>query len=294
MAEALSLPGWQHLTSGKVRDLYQPAATLPNQDQLLVVTSDRISAYDYVLPTVIPDKGKVLTAMSVWWMEQLAHVVPNHLVSLDVPAPVAGRAMIVRRLEMFPVECVARGYLTGSGLKEYQANGQVTGIDLPSGLHDGDRLPWPIFTPATKAAVGEHDENVPFEYVAQQLGQQVATSLRDLTVELYATALGLAVERQMILADTKFEFGIDPATDQVTLADEVLTPDSSRYWDLQEYRPGSSPHSFDKQYLRDWLTKESGWDRNSPPPALPDEVVAHTRQRYIEAYQRITGQTFAA
>jgi len=294
MAQAPSLPGWQHLTSGKVRDLYRPAAPSPHQDRLLVVTSDRISAYDYVLPTAIPDKGKVLTAMSLWWMEQLAPVVPNHLISLDVPAPVAGRAMIVRRLEMFPVECVARGYLTGSGLAEYKANGQVTGIVLPPGLRDGDRLPDPIFTPATKAELGEHDENVPYAHVAALLGADAAAQLRTLTIELYAKALELALGSDMILADTKFEFGVDPASNQITLGDEVLTPDSSRYWDAKAYQPGSSPKSFDKQYLRDWLTKESGWDRHSPPPALPSDVVAHTRQRYIEAYQRITGLTFTS
>jgi len=292
VSNPIDIPGWQHLTSGKVRDIYRPAPGQPNQDQLLVVTSDRISAYDYVLPTAIPDKGKVLTAMTAWWLEQLADIVPNHLITLDVPAPVKGRGMIVQRLDMFQVECVARGYLTGSGLKEYQESGQVTGIALPNGLVDGSRLLEPIFTPATKAEQGEHDINVPFSYVVDQLGQATAQQLRDLTVGIYSQAHQIALERGMILADTKFEFGCHPVTGVITLGDEVLTPDSSRFWNVAEYTPGRSPKSFDKQYLRDWLTKESGWDRNSPPPALPPDVVERTRERYVEAYQVVTGHSF--
>jgi phosphoribosylaminoimidazole-succinocarboxamide synthase len=293
-SDPLALPGWQYVTSGKVRDIYQPAGTSQYGDVILVVTSDRISAYDYVLDTPIPDKGKVLTALTAWWFQQLADVLPNHLVSLDVPAPVAGRGMICRRLEMYPVECVARGYLTGSGLKEYQQTGQVTGIALPNGLTDGDRLPEAIFTPATKAEIGEHDENVAFGYVADLLGPRVAAALRDATLALYSKAEGIARQRGLILADTKFEFGVDPATGALTLGDEVLTPDSSRYWDVATWQPGGPQPSFDKQFVRDWLTKESGWDRQSPPPALPADVVQKTRARYVEAYERLTGLQFAA
>ncbi|MCL2804131.1 MAG: phosphoribosylaminoimidazolesuccinocarboxamide synthase [Micrococcales bacterium] len=294
-AQAPAIEGWRFLAAGKVRDVYE----LDNDqadgqsDQLLVVTTDRISAYDYILPTPIPDKGKVLTALSVWWMDQFGEIAPNHLISLEVPEVVKGRAMIVQRLAMFQVECVARGYLTGSGLKEYQATGRVTGIELPAGLQDGDRLPQPIFTPATKAEVGQHDENVPFDYVVTQLGQEAAAQLRDLTMRLYAKAHDIALERGLILADTKFEFGADPASGQITLGDEVLTPDSSRYWDTKTYQPGGPQPSFDKQYLRDWLTHQSAWDKASPPPPLPEEVVAQTRARYIEAYQTLTGQVFA-
>lgn len=296
------LPGWTHTYSGKVRDLYVPADDAAGAairsahgDVVLVVASDRISAYDHVLATPIPGKGTVLTQLSLWWFDQLADLVPNHVVSTDVPAEVAGRSMICRRLAMFPVECVARGYLTGSGLAEYRGNGEVTGIPLPAGLVDGSRLPEPIFTPATKAELGEHDENVPFSAVAERIGAEAAATLRDLTLAVYARAEGIARERGVILADTKLEFGT--ADDgAVTLGDEVLTPDSSRFWPADEWQPGRAQASFDKQYVRDWLTSDaSGWDRASdaPPPALPDEVVERTRGRYLEAYERLTGSRLA-
>ena len=296
------LPGWTHTYSGKVRDLYVPAddaagAAIRTElgDVVLVVASDRISAYDHVLSTPIPGKGVVLTQLSLWWFEQLADLVPNHVVSTDVPAAVAGRAMVCRRLAMFPVECVVRGYLTGSGLAEYRVDGHVTGIPLPDGLVDGSRLPEPIFTPATKAELGEHDENVPFSTVVARLGDETAATLRDLTLAVYARAEGIARERGVILADTKLEFGT--AEDgAVTLGDEVLTPDSSRFWPAGGWEPGRAQPSFDKQYVRDWLTSSaSGWDRSSdaPPPALPADVVERTRARYLEAYERLTGSRLA-
>jgi phosphoribosylaminoimidazole-succinocarboxamide synthase len=296
------LPGWTHTYSGKVRDLYVPAddaagAAIRTElgDVVLVVASDRISAYDHVLLTPIPGKGVVLTQLSLWWFEQLADLVPNHVVSTDVPAAVAGRAMVCRRLAMFPVECVVRGYLTGSGLAEYRVDGHVTGIPLPDGLVDGSRLPEPIFTPATKAELGEHDENVPFSTVVARLGDETAATLRDLTLAVYARAEGIARERGVILADTKLEFGT--AEDgAVTLGDEVLTPDSSRFWPADGWEPGRAQPSFDKQYVRDWLTSSaSGWDRSSdaPPPALPADVVERTRARYLEAYERLTGSRLA-
>jgi phosphoribosylaminoimidazole-succinocarboxamide synthase len=293
------LAGWAHTYSGKVRDLYVPdgsAATAGLGDVVLVVASDRVSAYDHVLSPGIPGKGVVLTQLSLWWFEQLADLVPNHVVSTDVPAGVAGRAMVCRRLEMFPVECVVRGYLTGSGLAEYRASGSVTGLALPGGLVDGSRLPEPIFTPATKAELGEHDENVPFERVVDLVGADAAESLRSLTLAVYARAEAIARERGVILADTKLEFGVDPATGTITLGDEVLTPDSSRFWAADQWQPGRAQPSFDKQFVRDWLTSEaSGWDRASdtPPPALPTDVVARTRDRYLEAYERLTGSPLA-
>ncbi|SDM87609.1 phosphoribosylaminoimidazole-succinocarboxamide synthase [Actinomyces ruminicola] len=291
---APALPGWEHVSSGKVRDVYAPADVGPwaGQDVLLLVASDRISAYDHILSTPVPDKGKVLTALSVWWLKQLADIVPSHLVCLDVPAAVAGRAMICRRLEMYPVECVARGYLTGSGLAEYRASGTVCGLPLPAGLTEASRLPEPIFTPAAKAELGEHDENVSFERVAEMVGTDAAEALRETTLALYTRAADIARERGIILADTKFEFGQDPATGALTLGDEVLTPDSSRFWPADAWTPGRPTPSFDKQYVRDWLTSPaSGWDRGSAaaPPALPDDVVQRTRQRYLEAYERLTG-----
>jgi phosphoribosylaminoimidazole-succinocarboxamide synthase len=296
------LPGWTHTYSGKVRDLYVPAddaagaaIRAEHGDVVLVVASDRISAYDHVLATPIPGKGTVLTQLSLWWFAQLADVVPNHVVSTEVPDAVAGRAMICRRLAMFPVECVVRGYLTGSGLAEYRTNGQVTGIPLPAGLVDGSRLPEPIFTPATKAELGDHDENVPFEAVVERIGEGSAQTLRRLTLEVYARAEGIARERGVILADTKLEFGTGQ-DGTVTLGDEVLTPDSSRFWPADAWEPGHAQPSFDKQYVRDWLTSPaSGWDRASdtPPPALPDDVVERTRDRYLEAYERLTGSRLA-
>ena len=281
---------YTHVYSGKVRDLYELA-----DGRLLFVASDRISAYDHVLPTPIPDKGKVLTAMSTWWFEQLADVVPNHVISLDVPAEFAGRAMICERLEMFPVECVVRGYLTGSGLSDYERTGQVCGVALPAGLVDGSRLPEPIFTPATKAELGDHDENVDFAHVVNTVGREVAEELRRLTFEVYARGEAVARDRGIVLADTKLEFG-RRADGTIVLADEVLTPDSSRFWPAEEWEPGHAQPSFDKQFVRDWLTSSaSGWDRTggAEPPPLPGEVVAATRAKYIEAYERLTGRTFA-
>lgn len=278
--------GFEHLHSGKVRDLW----TTP-EGHLLIVATDRISAYDWVLPTPIPDKGRILTALSLWWFERLADVVPNHVVSLDVPRTVLGRAMVCERLQMFPVECVARGYLAGSGLVEYERSGTVCGVPLPQGLVDGSRLPEPIFTPATKAEVGAHDENVDFDTVAHTIGSDAAHELRALTLDAYRSAERIAFDRGVILADTKFEFGTR-ADGTIVLADEVLTPDSSRYWPVEQWQPGRSQPSFDKQYVRDWLASNaSGWDRNGslPPPPLPDEVVEQTRAKYVEAYERLTG-----
>lgn len=296
-AQATDLPGWRHVYSGKVRDLYEPAETEPGTSEtLLVVASDRVSAYDHVLEPGIPDKGAVLTQLSLWWFEQLEGV-DHHVVSLDVPDEVAGRAMVVRRLRMHPIECVVRGYLTGSGLAEYEQSGSVTGIELPKGLVDGSRLEQPIFTPAAKAEVGEHDENISFEQVVQRVGAETAEQLRTLSLSIYTQAERVAREQGIILADTKVEFGVDPVTGQTVLGDEVLTPDSSRFWDAEDYLPGRAQPSFDKQFVRDWLTSpESGWDRRSgeEPPALPTEIVAKTRERYVEAYERLTGRSFAA
>lgn len=286
---APELPGWRHVYSGKIRDLYEPVEPHPRGDVVLVVASDRISAYDWVLPTEIPGKGGILTGLSLWWFDQVADIVPNHTVEAPVPAEVEGRAMVCKRLDMFPVECVARGYLTGSGLAEYQESGTVCGIPLPDGLVDGSRLPEPIFTPATKAEVGEHDENVSFEAVVERIGLEDAEALRDLTLAVYSRAHEIAAEKGIILADTKFEFG-RTADGQILLADEVLTPDSSRFWPAADWEPGHAQPSFDKQFVRDWLTSaESGWDKKSdaPPPALPDEVVERTRERYVEAFDRL-------
>ncbi|MGC2942661.1 MULTISPECIES: phosphoribosylamine--glycine ligase [unclassified Brevibacterium] len=293
--DAPELPGWTHVYSGKVRDLYIPegASDTASADRLLMVASDRISAYDWVLDSEIPDKGKVLTGLSLWWFDQLAEVIGNHVISSDVPEAVRGRGLIVSNLTMFPVECVARGYLTGSGMADYKATGSVCGIALPAGLVEADRLEPPIFTPATKAELGDHDENVSFEAVAETVGTETAEKLRELTVAIYQRAEAIARERGIILADTKFEFGT-LADGTIVLGDEVLTPDSSRFWDAAEYAAGQSQASFDKQFVRDWLTEESGWDKSSdtPPPALPAEVVEKTRARYIEAFEKLTGQTF--
>ncbi|NHC47255.1 phosphoribosylaminoimidazolesuccinocarboxamide synthase [Motilibacter aurantiacus] len=281
----------RHVHSGKVRDLYAL-----DDGRLVVVASDRVSAYDHVLETPVPDKGRVLTQLSLWWFERLADVVPNHLLTTDLPAEAppewAGRAMVCERLQMFPVECVARGYLTGSGLADYRATGQVCGNPLPPGLEDGSALPEPIFTPATKAAVGEHDENVSFEAVERAIGAPVAAELRRLTLAVYRVGEQIARERGIVLADTKLEFGARP-DGTVVLGDEVLTPDSSRFWPADSWQPGRPQRSFDKQYVRDWLTSPaSGWRRDSgePPPPLPDDVVQRTRERYLEAYARITGR----
>jgi len=272
-----------------VRDLYETPDGL-----LLMVASDRISAYDFVLPTPIPDKGAVLTQMSLWWFEQLADVVPNHVVPTDVPAEYAGRAVLCRRLDMFPVECVARGYLAGSGLVDYRDSGAVCGVPLPPGLEDGSELPEPVFTPATKAAMGEHDENVSYDAVVDVVGADVAAELRRITLAVYARGRDVARDRGIILADTKIELGRDDEG-RIVLGDEVLTPDSSRFWPADGWRPGRPQPSFDKQYVRDWLTSPaSGWDRHSgePPPPLPDDVVERTRAKYVEAYERLTGRRF--
>jgi phosphoribosylaminoimidazole-succinocarboxamide synthase len=279
--------GLEHLAAGKVRDMYAGPDGL-----LLVVASDRVSAYDYVLPTPIPDKGRVLTALSVWWFGKLADLVPHHLVSADdpaIPAEWRGRAMLVRRLEMLPVECVARGYLAGSGVPSYRETGAVSGVDLPPGLEDGSRLPEPIFTPTTKAPLGAHDEAITLADVAATVGSVRAEELRDLTLAIYARAAGIAAERGILLADTKLEFGVDAAA-VLTLGDEVLTPDSSRWWPADQWQPGRSQPSYDKQFVRDWLSAH--WDRQGEPPALPAEIVEQTRSRYVEAYERITGLSF--
>jgi len=276
----------RHLHSGKVRDLYQA-----DEGLLLMVATDRISAFDFVLATPIPDKGKILTQLSLWWFEQLADVVPHHVVSADVPPEFAGRAILCRRLDMFPVECVARGYLTGSGLADYRETGEVCGIRLPADLVDGSELPEPIFTPATKAELGAHDENVSYADVVDTVGADVAAELRRLTVAVYDRGRRIACDRGIVVADTKVEFGRD-ADGTVVLGDEVLTPDSSRFWPGEQWRPGRAQPSYDKQYVRDWLASAaSGWDRRSgePPPPLPDQVVEQTRARYVEAYERLTG-----
>jgi phosphoribosylaminoimidazole-succinocarboxamide synthase len=280
------------LARGKVREIYDAGP-----GRLLLVASDRISAYDHVLPTPIPDKGRVLTQLSVWWFDQLRPVLESfgashHLVSAtDVPGEVAGRAMLVRRLEMLPVECVARGYLSGSGTKEYERTGSIRDVALPSGLVEGSRLPAPVFTPSTKAEVGEHDEAIDFSSVVSAVGSARADELKALTLALYTRAAEIAEQAGIILADTKFEFGVDG--DELVLADEVLTPDSSRFWPASSWAPGAAQPSYDKQYVRDWLTNESGWDRVSTPPELPDDVVAATRERYVTAYERLTGRVFS-
>jgi phosphoribosylaminoimidazole-succinocarboxamide synthase len=267
------------------------------RDCVLVVASDRISAFDHVLASEIPDKGRILTQLSLWWFDQLGveHHVLASTVDGGVPAAVEGRAMICKKLDMFPVECIARGYLTGTGLAEYRQTRTVCSIPLPEGLVDGSRLEPAIFTPSAKAEVGEHDENITYDAVVQMVGDDVAARLRELTLEIYTKAEATARGRGIILADTKVEFGLDAATGAITLGDEVLTPDSSRFWDAATYKPGQAQPSYDKQYVRDWLTSAaSGWDKSSdvPPPPLPADVVARTRNRYVEAYEKLTGRTF--
>jgi phosphoribosylaminoimidazole-succinocarboxamide synthase len=286
----------RHLHSGKVRDLYDAGDGL-----VLMVASDRISAFDYILPTEIPDKGAVLTALSLWWFDRLAEVVPNHLVTSEVdryPPPLRehreqlrGRSMLCRRLAMVPVECVARGYLTGSGYQEYLASGAVCGIPLPAGLRDGEKLPEPLFTPTTKAPTGSHDLPMTFDEVVAAVGGELADLLREVTLAVYRRGAQLTAPAGILLADTKVELGHDRAG-VLTLGDEVLTPDSSRFWPAESWEPGRAQPSYDKQYVRDWLLNESGWDRASPPPALPAEVVARTRDKYVTAYERITGSPF--
>lgn len=285
--ESLLAQGFSFVHQGKVRSLYGTP-----EGHLLVVASDRISAYDWVLSTPIPDKGRILTSLSLWWFDQLKDIVPNHVISTDVPDAVAGRAMVCQRLDMFPVECVARGYLTGSGLIEYNTSSTVCGVELPSGLVDGSRLDEPIFTPATKADLGDHDENVDFGHVVTLIGQSDAEELRRLTLTVYQRAEAIAAERGILLADTKFEFGRG-ADGTIVLGDEVLTPDSSRFWPAAGWKPGSAQPSYDKQFVRDWLTSTaSGWDRASEtePPALPQDIVTATRAKYLEAYELLTGQ----
>ena len=279
------IEGWNHLRTGKVRDLYTN-----DSGEILLVASDRISAFDWVLPTTIPNKGAILTQLSLFWFELLADIVPNHIISDEVPESVADRAVIVQPLEMFAIECVARGYLTGSGLTEYSQNQQVCGNALPAGLLDGSELPATIFTPATKAEIGDHDINIDFATASKIVGPDQAERLRDLTIKLYDTAAEFSKSRGILLADTKFEFGINMAG-EITLGDEALTPDSSRFWELDGWAPGKSQPSFDKQFVRDWLTS-SGWDKKSPPPALPEEIVEKTAARYADAFELITGSKF--
>ncbi|SEB81221.1 phosphoribosylaminoimidazole-succinocarboxamide synthase [Paramicrobacterium humi] len=293
--------GWIHLYSGKVRDLYEPADVLTDVagagDAMLVVASDRVSAFDFVLSPGIPGKGEILTQLSLWWFDELD--VPNHLVASHaeggrgraaLPDDVAARSMLVKKLDMFPVEAVVRGYLTGSGWKEYQESRSVCGIPLPEGLNNGDRLPAPIYTPAWKAPMGEHDENISFERTVELVGEDDAAAIRDLALKIYADAAAIAETRGLILADTKFEFGRDPETGEITLADEVLTPDSSRYWDAEAWRTGTTPDkrmaSFDKQIVRNWLS--ANWDMSGTPPELPADVVERTSARYRELLERMT------
>jgi len=282
---APSIPGWTHLRTGKVRDLYTN-----DLGNILLVASDRISAYDWVMPTEIPGKGAVLTQLSLFWFDLLEDIVPNHIVSTDVPEEVEDRAIIVQPLEMFAIECVARGYLTGSGWSEYKENSAVCGNKLPAGLLDGSELPASIFTPATKAEIGDHDINIDLDQASKIVGAKYVAELRDLTLKLYDTAADFAKSRGILLADTKFEFGRN-AAGAITLGDEALTPDSSRFWDQSTWAPGGTQPSFDKQFLRDYLVA-SGWDRNSPPPELPAEIVEKTAGRYEEAFYRLTGSKF--
>lgn len=299
------LDGWQHVYSGKVRELYVPeddrmVATGTSVDDdaeyragcVLVLATDRLSAFDQVLATEIPDKGIVLTQMSLWWFNQLSEI-PNHVLSTNVPEEVAGRAMVCKNLSMFPIEGIVRGYLTGSGLKDYRRTGEICGIGLPAGLEDGSRLQEPIFTPTGKAEVGEHDEPITFEEMVTGMGRAVSDRLRELSLQIYSRAEAIARERGIILADTKLEYGLDAYRGAITLGDEVLTPDSSRFWAAETWQPGRTQPSFDKQFVRDWLqSAESGWDGEGPAPSLPSVVVEKTRARYIEGYERLTGRTF--
>lgn len=288
------LPDHTHVYSGKVRDLYEGP-----DGRLLFVASDRISAFDWVLPSTIPDKGRILTAMSLWWFDRLDEIVPNHILSTNVPTSVTGRATYCERLDMLPIECVARGYLAGSGLIDYQTTGSICGVGLQPGMQDGTKLPKPIFTPASKAAIGDHDENITFDEVMARIGAEEASRLRKFTIDMYNRASSIAAGRGILIADTKFEFGIGlkgEHRNEIVLADEVLTPDSSRFWPAELWKPGGSQPSFDKQYVRDWLlSPASGWDKNSgqAPPALPDDVIEKTRERYISAYEQLTGQRFS-
>jgi len=300
----LALPGYAPVYSGKVRELYAPideSTGVARQDQLLLVATDRISAYDYILDSEIPDKGKVLTQLSLWWFDQLTDIIPNHVISTQVPESVAGRAVLVQRLDMVPVECIGRAYLTGSGLSEYAQTSSVCGVPLPPGLQDGSLLPSPIFTPTTKAPIGEHDQPMTFAQVETQVGIPLAARVRDLTIAILGRGNEIAADRGILLADTKVEFGLDASRPDaagnptIVLADEVLTPDSSRFWPAASWHPGRAQVSYDKQFVRDWLTSgASGWDRSSgeTPPALPDNIIEATRSKYIEAFESLTGRTF--
>jgi len=287
VSSPLQIPGWRHIYSGKVRDLY--ASEDPGDTRILVVASDRVSAFDFVLSPGIPEKGELLTTLSMWWFEKLADV-PNHIAEGEIPDAVAGRAMLAMALDMQPIECVVRGYLTGSGWAEYVERGTVCGIALPAGLKNGDRLPEPLFTPAYKAPMGEHDENIDFERVVELVGAERAAELRDVSLDIYRRAAEYAAEKGLILADTKFEFGVD-ADGVLRLADEALTSDSSRYWDAEAWQNGTTPEermaSFDKQIVRDWLA--ANWDKQGEPPALPDEIVTQTAERYRELITRLRG-----
>ena len=301
----MDLPGYAHVYSGKVRELYapiDPSTGQTRQDQVLLVASDRISAYDHILDSDIPDKGKVLTQLSLWWFDRLIDLIPNQVISTQVPEAVAGRAVLVQRLDMVPVECIGRAYLSGSGLLEYRDSSSVCGVPLPAGLQDGSLLPEPIFTPTSKAPIGQHDQPMTFAEVEAQIGMPLAARVRDLTLAILARGNEIAADRGILLADTKVEFGLDTTrTDgegnpAVVLADEVLTPDSSRFWPAASWQPGRAQDSFDKQFVRDWLTSPaSGWERSSgkPPPALPDDIIEATRSKYIEAFELLTGRTFA-
>ncbi|MGO1225676.1 MULTISPECIES: phosphoribosylaminoimidazolesuccinocarboxamide synthase [unclassified Brachybacterium] len=297
LIEAPQLPGWDHVVSGKVRELYVPEGQDPSTaDQVLVVATDRISAYDHSLQPGIPDKGRLLTGISLFWFEQLADIVPHHVLSgTDVPEAVAGRAVRCRGLDMVELECIARGHLTGSGLADYRAGGSVGGHVLPAGLVEASRLEPAIFTPSTKAEAGEHDENITVAQARERLGDELTTELESLTLAVFERARRIAAEQGIILADTKLEFGHSRVDGTLMLGDEVLTPDSSRFWSADTYTPGRTPPSLDKQFVRDWLTSPaSGWSKGSdlPPPALPAEVVEQTRARYVEAYERLTGRGF--
>jgi phosphoribosylaminoimidazole-succinocarboxamide synthase len=280
---AVAIGDLKHHSTGKVREMYEL------EGDLLMVASDRISVYDVVMPTPIPDKGKVLTQMSIFWFEISGDIVPNHFISEDVPEEVTDRAIRARKLDMYPVECVVRGYLSGSGWREYRESGSVCGIELPEGLRESEKLPEPIFTPATKADLGDHDENIDLRRAAEIVGDQaLIEELRRISIELYERAAEHAAQRGILVADTKFEFGSSPGA-EIVLADEVLTPDSSRFWPADEYEPGRSQRSFDKQFVRDWAD-ETGWDHTPPAPELPPDVVEQTRGKYVEAYERITGR----
>ncbi|MCH8614452.1 phosphoribosylaminoimidazolesuccinocarboxamide synthase [Arsenicicoccus dermatophilus] len=274
------------LHSGKVRDVYEDG------EDLVLVASDRVSVYDVILPTPVPDKGAILTQLSLWWFQQLQDLVPNHVISEDVPDEWAGRAIRCRRLEIIPVECIARGYLAGLGLESYRATGEVSGIRLPAGLDEGSRLSAPVFTPSTKAAQGEHDEHMTRDDVVALIGPDTTDELERLTLAIYGRGADIARDRGVIVADTKLEFGRSPDGGLV-LADEVLTPDSSRFWALDQWQPGRPQHAYDKQYVRDWSSTLTGWDRTAPGPAIPDEVVRETRARYVDIYERITGEKWS-